>query len=81
MAKRMLQKTFHAFGMNTGEYRCKMLLIEPGSLDNKHGKPHTHWHLKQAELVDVTRSALTLNQKFMHIIVRGGHAPNPDLVL
>lgn len=75
LSKEALQKRFYSLALHTGGYQCKMMLVEPGSLDNEHGQPHVNFHLKQSELVRVIRSALELEQKFLHIVVRGGNAP------
>jgi hypothetical protein len=70
-----LHKLFYGLALRTGEYECKMVLIEPGSLDNRHGQPHIHAHMKQSELVDAIRATLALKQKFIHLAIQGGHHP------
>lgn len=76
--KCILHKLFYDLAFNTGEYRCRMVLLEPGSLDNPYGNPERNYHLKQAELAKVLRGALALGQKFLHIAVRGDTPPQGD---
>lgn len=76
--KCIVHKLFYDLAFNTGEYQCKMVLIEPGSLDNRYGNPERNYHLKQAELVKVLRGALALEQKFLHLAVRGDNPPQGE---
>ena len=76
--KCILNKLFYDLAFNTGEYQCKMVLLEPGSLDNRNGKPACNYHLKQAELAKVLRGAVALGQKFLHIAVRGDTPPQGE---
>lgn len=76
--KCVLHKLFYDLAFNTGEYHCNMVLLEPGSLDNKNGRPSCNYHLKQSELVKVLRGALTLDQKFLHLVVRGSTPPQGE---
>ena len=73
--KHALHKMFYSLALNIAEYRCRMILIEPGALDNKHGQPQLSHHMKQKELVELIRVALSLNQKFLHIAAQGVHPP------
>lgn len=71
LAKRSLKDTFYELGKQTLEYKCKLLLVEPGALELIQGKPPKVSHMLYDELSTIIKQLLVLNPKFMHVAVRG----------
>jgi len=58
-------------------YACKLLLFEPGTLDNllRHNK-HAFTYSTVEETAQMLRTAVEMNQKFIHLAMRGNRKAN-----
>ncbi len=70
-SKKNLKEKFYELGKNTDTYSCRLLLIEPGTMEYVRGEPAEGAHVSYRTVANVMRFARTTRQKFMHVALRG----------
>lgn len=75
IAKRSLRDTFYELGKHVQNYKCRMLMVEPGALEVIGKKKATVYHMLFQEFAEILSTLLVINPKFMHVAVRGDHEP------
>ena len=71
-------KELHHYVLNVGKdslsYECKLLLLEPGSMDNMLARKHLYQftYSKLDETAQMLYQFVNMNLKFLHIALRGG---------
>lgn len=73
-AKRMLHNHIYELGKAQVNYKAKLALIEPGTMQMLSGRPVVgKVHIKYQEVFQVVKGVIEINPKFMHVALRGCH--------